>query len=134
MLLSATSLTLFHSGCHIIQAVGDFEADRKTGLHTFVVRYGKKKGVMVAEFMFLTAALLPLTYSVLGLFSTEYLPWVLAIYLFFIPIAIYFVKVMRKHSKNSIIGLQKKASKCGLPIMLIMWIYLLLLRTNLPKI
>ena len=133
-LLGAAPLTLFHSGCHIIQALGDFEADRKTGLKTFVVRYGKKKGVIVTGFMFLAAALLPLTYSALGLFPTEHLSCVLVIFPFFIPIAINFAKVMRNPSNRSIIDLQKMASKYGLPIMILISLYMLLLRTGLPKI
>jgi len=51
----AMPLMLIHCGGHIIQAVGDYESDRKTGVHTFAVRYGKKKGVILAGFMFLIA-------------------------------------------------------------------------------
>jgi 4-hydroxybenzoate polyprenyltransferase len=44
IMLGATPLLLINCGGHIIQAVGDYEADRKTGVHTSVVRYGRKKG------------------------------------------------------------------------------------------
>jgi len=43
IMLGAMPLILIQCGGHIIQAVGDYEADRKTGVHTFVVRYGRKK-------------------------------------------------------------------------------------------
>jgi len=69
IVFSAIPLMLFQSGGHIIQAVGDYEADRKTGVQTFVVRYGKKKAVAVAGIMFLAAALLPFMYLALGLLS-----------------------------------------------------------------
>jgi len=46
IMLGAIPLTLIHCGGHIIQAVGDYDADRKTGVHTFVVRYGRKKGAI----------------------------------------------------------------------------------------
>ena len=67
IMLGAMPLMLIQCGGHIIQAVGDCEADRKTGVNTFVVRYGRKKGVIVAGFMFLMASLSPFAYSAFGL-------------------------------------------------------------------
>ncbi|MDH5636545.1 MAG: UbiA prenyltransferase family protein, partial [Candidatus Bathyarchaeota archaeon] len=67
IMLGAMPLMLIHCGGHIIQAVGDYEADRKTGVHTFVVKYGRKKGVIVAGFMFLMASFSPFVYSAFGL-------------------------------------------------------------------
>jgi len=48
--ISAIPLMLAHSSGHILQALGDYEADHKTGVQTFVVRYGRKKGVIMMDF------------------------------------------------------------------------------------
>jgi 4-hydroxybenzoate polyprenyltransferase len=52
IMMSATPLILIHCGTHIFQAVGDYEVDRKNGVRTFVVKYGRKKGTIVAGLMF----------------------------------------------------------------------------------
>src|SRR3989304_5285371 len=67
IMMGCMPLVLIQCGGHIIQAVGDYEADRKTGVHTFVVRYGRKNGVIVAGLMFLTAGFSPFAYSAFGL-------------------------------------------------------------------
>ena len=47
ILMGATPLMLAHSSGHILQALGDYEADHKTEVQTFVVKYGRKKGIIV---------------------------------------------------------------------------------------
>ncbi len=73
IMLGAMPLMLLQCGGHLIQAVGDYEADLKTGIHTFVVRYGRKKGVIVAGFMFLIASFSPFVYSAFGLLPYRHL-------------------------------------------------------------
>jgi 4-hydroxybenzoate polyprenyltransferase len=90
IMIAVVPLMLIHCGGHIIQAVGDYEVDRKMGVHTFVVRYGRKNGAIVAGFMFLLAGFSPLVYSVFGLLSYKHL------FLFFIvfPLSIQSSSVM----------------------------------------
>jgi 4-hydroxybenzoate polyprenyltransferase len=72
-MLGAMPLTLIQCGGHIIQAVGDYEADIKTGVRTFVVRYGRKDGVNAAGVMLLIASLSPFVYSAFGLLPYRHL-------------------------------------------------------------
>ncbi|MDH5362564.1 MAG: UbiA prenyltransferase family protein [Aigarchaeota archaeon] len=128
IVLCAMPLVLFHSGGHIIQAVGDYEADRKTGVHTFVVRYGRKKGVLVAGFMFLTAALLPFTYSAFGLLSPGHLLLFFILLPLFIPVAMRYANVLKNPSTTSVIDLHKTARKHGIIALAILWAYILLIK------
>jgi len=93
IVLGVVPLMLIHCGGHIIQAVGDYEVDRKMGVHTFVVRYGRKNGVLVAGFMFLLAGFLPLVYSVFGLLSYRHL------FLFFtlFPLSVPIIETVNKN-------------------------------------
>jgi len=111
IMLSAMPLILFHCGGHIIQAVGDYEADLKTGVRTFVVKYGRKKGVIVAGLMFLTATFAPFLYSALGLLSYVHLllfPLVLPL---LVPIILRYVDLLRNPSTTNVINVQKTTKK-----------------------
>lgn len=130
IVLSAMPLVLFHSGGHIIQAVGDYEADRKTGVHTFVVRYGRKKGVLVAGFMFLTAALLPFTYSAFGLLSPGHLLLFFILLPISIPVTMHYANLLKNPSTTSVSDLHKKARKYGTIALAILWAYILLIKTT----
>ena len=129
VLLSAAPLMLVHSSGHILQAVGDYEADRKTGIHTFVVKYGKKKGVIVMGFMSLTAALLPFIYSVFGLLSPRHLLLFIVSFPLSISIARHYINVLRNPSTRSVIDLQKMAIKYGTIMLSVIWVYVFLEKT-----
>jgi len=130
IVLTAMPLVLFHSGGHIIQAVGDYEADRKTGVHSFVVRYGRKKGVLVAGFMFFTAALLPFTYSAFGLLSPGHLLLFFILLPLSIPVTVHYTNLLKNPSTTSISDLHKKATKYGTIALAILWGYILLIKTT----
>jgi len=130
IVLTAMPLVLFHSGGHIIQAVGDYEADRKTGVHSFVVRYGRKKGVLVAGFMFFTAALLPFTYSAFGLLSPGHLLLFFILLPLSIPVTVHYTNLLKNPSTTSISDLHKKATKYGAIALAILWGYILLIKTT----
>ena len=103
IMLVAVPLILIQCGGHIVQAVGDYEADLKTGVHTFVVRYGKRNGVIVAGFMFLIASLSPFVYSAVGLLPCRHL------FLFFVlfPLSLiwtkFYLSLLFPHQKNKLI-------------------------------
>ena len=113
ILLGVVPLMLIHSGGHIIQAIGDYEADRRMEVHTFVVKFGKKNGAIVAGILFLSAGFLPLVYSVFGLLPYEHL---LIFFIFFplsMPIIKRYTSVLKKPSSQNVISMQKTATKYG---------------------
>jgi 4-hydroxybenzoate polyprenyltransferase len=130
ILLSAIPIMLFHSGSHIIQAVGDYEADYKTGIHTFVVKYGKKRAINVAGFIFLGTTLLPFIYIALGPFSLEYLFLFLIILSLFIPVGMHYLDLYKDPSTRNVVQLQKIARKYGIIVLAVIWTYILLVKNT----
>lgn len=130
-LLTAAPLTLFQSGSHIIQAVGDCEADRGAGLRTLPARYGRRAGVALAGSMFLAAVLSPLAYMALGLSSRGYLPWYSVALPFAAPALALYRKVLMNPSEGTVANLRKLAVRYGPPTLAAAWIYVLLLRAVL---
>ena len=126
IMLGVVPLILIHSGGHILQAVGDCEVDRKMGVHTFVVRYGKKKGVVAAGFMFLLACFSPLIYSVFGLFSYKHLFMFFILFPLSVPIIKRYAEVLKEPSTRTVINMQKTATKYGIIGMAVMLGYTLL--------
>lgn len=126
ILLCVVPLMLIHSGGHILQAVGDYEVDRKMGVHTFVVRYGKKKGVVAAGFMFLLACFSPFIYSVFGLFSYKHLFMFFILFPLSVPIIKRYAEVLKEPSTRTVINMQKTATKYGIIGMAVMLGYTLL--------
>jgi len=126
IMLGAMPLILIHCGGHIIQAVGDYEADRKTGVHTFVVRYGRKKGVVVAGFMFLMASFSPFIYSAFGLLPYRHLFLFLIIFPLSIPIIMRYVDVLKNPTTKNVINIQKTTRKYGIIGVTVILVYALL--------
>jgi len=126
IMLGAVPLMLIHCGGHIIQAVGDYEADRKTGIHTFVVRYEKKKSVIVAGFMFLMASFSPFVYSAFGLLPYRHLFLFFILFPLSIPIIMRYVDMLRTPSTKNVINIQKTTRKYGVIGVTVIWAYALL--------
>jgi 4-hydroxybenzoate polyprenyltransferase len=114
IMLGVVPLMLIHCGGHIIQAVGDYEVDRKMGVYTFVVKYGRKNGVIVAGFMFLLAGFSPLVYSIFGLLSYRHLFMFFIVFPLSVPIIKRYAVVLKKTSTKNVINLQKTATKYGI--------------------
>ncbi|UCF58626.1 MAG: UbiA prenyltransferase family protein [Candidatus Bathyarchaeota archaeon] len=123
IMLVAIPLTLIHSGGHIIQAVGDCEADSEMRTNTSVVKYGKKKTVIVAGLMILTAVLSPFVYSAFGLLSYRHLLLFFIIFPLSIPVVMRYADVLRDPSTKSVVNLQKTAGKYGTIAIAIVWAY-----------
>ncbi len=128
IVLGVVPLMLIHSGGHVIQAVGDYEADRKMGVQTFVVRYGKKKGVVVAGLMFLLACFSPFIYSVFGLLSYRHLFMFFILFPLSVPIIKRYVAVLKEPSTKNVINMQKTATRYGIIGIIVMLGYILLLK------
>lgn len=128
IILSVMPLILIHCGGHIIQAVGDYEVDRKMGVHTFVVRYGTKNGIVIAGLMFLLAGFLPFIYSAFGLLSHSHLLLFLAIFPLSVPIIKRYAAMLKDPSTKNVINMQKTATKYGVIGISVMLTYILLVR------
>jgi len=126
IMLGAIPLMLIQSGGHIIQAVGDYGADRKTGVHTFVVRYGRKKGVIVAGFMFLIASFSPFVYSAFGLLPYKHLFLFFILFPLSIPIIGRYADLLKNPSTKNVINIQKATRKYGIIVVTVIWAYALL--------
>ena len=126
IMLGAMPLTLIQCGGHIIQAVGDYEADRKTGVRTFVVRYGRKKGVIVSGFMFLIASLSPFVYSAFGLLPYRHLLLFFMLFPLSIPIIKRYADALKNPSTKNVINIQKTTRKYGIIGVTVIWAYALL--------
>jgi len=126
IMLGVVPLMLVHCGGHIIQAVGDYEVDRKMGVYTFVVRYGRKNGAIVAGFMFLLAGFSPLVYSVFGLLSYRHLFLFFILFPISVPIIKRYVAMLKKPSTKNVINMQKTATKYGIIGATVMLSYTLL--------
>jgi len=113
ILLGVVPLMLIHCGGHIIQAIGDYEVDRKMGVYTFIVKYGKRNGAIVAGILFLSAGFLPLVYSVFGLLPYGYLSIFFILFPLAMPIIKRYAAVLKEPSPQNVINMQKTAIKYG---------------------
>ena len=129
VLLSALPLMLAHSSGHILQALGDYEADSKTGVQTFVVKYGREKGILVVGLLSVITGLLPLLYVAFGLIPPGYVLLVFITFPFCLPIAKRYIELLRDPSAKNVVNLQKTVIKYGIIIMLEVTAYVLVLKT-----
>jgi 4-hydroxybenzoate polyprenyltransferase len=130
IVLGAVPLMLIQCGGHVIQAVGDYEADLKTGVQTFVVRYGRRRGVISAGIMFLSAGLSPFVFSALGLLPYKHLLLLPGILPLTVPIALRYLDVLKDPSPRTVVRMQKTAKKYGLIGVTMIFAYLLLVGTT----
>jgi len=128
IMLGVVPLVLIHCGGHIIQAIGDYEVDRKMGVCTFVVRYGKKKGAIVAGLMFLSACFLPFIYSVFGLLFYRHLLMFFILFPLSIPVIKCYAAVLKKPSTRNVLNMQKTATKYGIIGVAVMLGYTILVK------
>jgi len=122
---SAIPLTLAHSSGHILQALGDYEADHKTGVQTFVVKYGRKKGIVVMSFLSLIAYLWPFIYAAFGLVPSSYFLLFFLPLPFCIPIAKRYIITIKNPTTENVVSLQKAARKYGIIIVAVVGAYVL---------
>jgi 4-hydroxybenzoate polyprenyltransferase len=128
IMLGAMPLTLIQCGGHIIQVVGDYEADIKTGVRTFVVRYGRKNGVNAAGVMFLIASLSPFVYSAFGLLPYGHLLLFFMLSPVSIPIIKRYADVLKNPSTKNVTKVQKTTRKYGIIGVIVILAYALLAR------
>ena len=125
IILASAPLMLFQSGGHIIQAVGDYHADRDFGLKTFPVRYGRKKATFLAGFFFLLVFISPFIYLHLGLIQPIHFILGLLIIPILIPITMRFIDLYKKPSEKNVIKLQKTVKNIGVYGLIIVQTYII---------
>ena len=126
ILISAIPLMLAHSSGHILQALGDYEADRKNGVQTIVVKYGRKKGIVVMGLLSLTTGLLPFVYAAFGLvLPSIYFPLFFLPLPFCMPIAKRYIITIKNPTTENVVSLQKAARKYGIIIIAVAGCYVL---------
>ncbi len=130
IVLGAVPLMLIQCGGHVIQAVGDYEADLKTGVQTFVVRYGRRRGGIVAGIMFLIAGLSPFAFSAFGLLPYKHLLLFPVILPLTLPIAMRYHDLLKDPSSKNVVRMQRTAKKYGLIGVTVIFAYLLLVGTT----
>jgi 4-hydroxybenzoate polyprenyltransferase len=125
ILMSAIPLMLAHSSGHILQALGDYEADHKTGVQTFVVKCGRKKGIIIVGLLSLITGLLPFIYAAFGLLPFNYFLLFFLSLPFCIPIAKRYIIATKNPTTENLVNLQKAARKYGIVIMAVVGAYVL---------
>jgi len=131
ILLSVTPLLIFQSAGHIFQAVGDYEADLRVNIRTFVVKYGRNSSVRLGELFLITSALLPILFWFLIPSLGDFLYWYMSIFVFCIPVFYCLMNLLKDPSTDTINSLRYISRKFAPPILFIIWIYVFILRINL---
>jgi 4-hydroxybenzoate polyprenyltransferase len=126
ILISAIPLMLAHSSGHILQALGDYEADRENGVQTIVVKYGRKKSIVIMGLLSLITGLLPFVYAAFGLvLPSIYFPLFFLPLPFCMPIAKRYIITIKNPTTENVVSLQKAARKYGIIIIAVVGCYVL---------
>ncbi len=122
------SLTLVHSSGHILQALGDCEADEKQAVQTFVVKHGRKKAIIIMGVLSIITGILPFIYAARGFLPANLFPVLFLPLPFCIPIVQRYIALTNKPTTQNAVMLQKTTRRCGIIVMVIIVIYLLIIQ------
>jgi len=126
VLASAIPLVLAHSSGHILQALGDYEADRKDRVQTIAVKYGRKKSIVAMGLLSLATGLSLFIYAAFGLLLPSiYFPLFFLPLPFCMPIAKHYIITFKNPTTENIVSLQKAARKYGIIIIAMIGSYVL---------
>ena len=128
MLLISMPLMAFHSGGHLVQALGDYSADMDFGLNTFPVKYGQKKAAFLTVFFFFLASLSPFIYLLLGMIQPVHFAIAVVLIPLSMPILIRFIELCKQPSEEHAMNLQKTVKKIGVFGLVIILAYILAVR------
>ena len=130
--LCAIPIFLFQVSGHIYQAIGDYEFDKKNGITTFVVKYGKEKSAKIGVVLFLIAAIIPLFYGSFSLLIIkEFTSWYLLMFLIFLPAIIYFLNLFRNPKKYNLEKISRISFKFSPFLLILLYFCIVILRTIL---
>jgi 4-hydroxybenzoate polyprenyltransferase len=126
---------LFQMACHIFHTIEDYEADKRTNICTFAVRFGKKVSAGIGILFVMICLVLPIIYSHFDLFITKETGFWYSIYLIiFFPFILFLMNLCRNPTKKNL-GLLRKISKFVAPVVFaILFFSILILRIMLPII
>lgn len=118
IVLMSIPLMVYQSGGHIVQAMGDYSADKINGLSTFPVRFGQRTAAMLASFFLLTAIVssglfvfTEVIYPIELLPALLLMPW-------FIPALKALLNLYAHPSEESSLQLQRTAKKTRIYILI----------------
>jgi len=132
ILLCIIPLFLFQIASHIFQAIGDYEADKGEKITTFVVKYGKEKSAKIGVLFSSLSLVLPIIYGVLNLAgTTEFVYWYLLVLLFFLPFAIYLMRLSANPTTKNIDRLMRVSHRFTPILLLVLYSCTLILRVYL---
>ena len=119
ILIVGLSLTLAHSSGHILQALGDYESDEKQAVQTFVVKFGRKKAIIIMGVLSIIAGILPLIYTARGFLPTNLFPVLFLPLPFCLPIVWKYITLTSKPTTQNALSLQKATRKYGVIVMVL---------------
>mgnify|MGYP001442291706 CR=1 FL=1 len=132
ILLCVIPLFFFQIATHIFQAIGDYEADKGEKITTFVVRYGKERAAKIGVLFASLSLILPIIYGVLNFaVATEVMYWYLIVLLFFLPFAVYLMKLSANPTSKNIDRLMRVSRRFTPILLLVLYLCVLLLRVYL---
>ncbi len=126
ILMMGLSLTLAHSSGHLLQALGDHEADEKQAVQTFVVKHGRKKTIIIMGVLSVITGILPFIYAARGFLPTNLFPVLFLPLPFCIPIIWRYVALTNKPTTQNAVILQKTTRRYGIIAMALIVIFLLI--------
>jgi 4-hydroxybenzoate polyprenyltransferase len=131
-LLVIIPIFLFQMACHIFHTIEDYEADKKTNICTFAVRFGKKVSAKISLLFIMICLGLPIVYSLFDLSMTKETGFWYSIYLiFFFPFILYLMNLCRNPTKKNL-SLLRRISKFIAPVVFaILFFSIFILRTLL---
>ena len=121
-------LILYQSGGHIIQSVGDYHSDKREGLNTFSVRFGRKKAMVTAGILFISAGIYPFIYILFGFLQAHHIILCLILIPFIMPIIKRFMVLYFNPSDINVLYLKSTVNNVGLLILFIISAYILVFR------
>jgi 4-hydroxybenzoate polyprenyltransferase len=129
--LTMLPIMFFQCATHILQAVGDHEADTKAGVKTFASKFGKKNSVRIAKSLIMTSLLLPFFFGLFNLSLTNYVSWYVMLLIPSLAYLSFATINLRNPSKYSIKHLSDKAKRLGPIIYIILASFVLFIRIRL---
>lgn len=128
-LLCIIPLFLFQASSHIFQAIGDFEADKKENINTFVVKYGKERSAKIGTLLSAMSLTFPIIYGLLNLATiSQFVYWYALLLACFLPFIIYLLRRTAKPTTSNLEALRKVSQKATPLILLALFTVTLLLR------
>jgi len=132
VLMCTVPLFFFQVASHIFQAVGDYDADKREGITTFVVKYGKERSAKVGTLFAVLSLVLPIFYGLFNLvLVAEFTYWYLLVFLLFLPFVVYLLRLSTRPTMKNIEALMGISRRFTPFVLLFLYALILVLRFNI---